>query len=45
MEGAFVSPMHMRSLSEDGKIGWIILWLLGVPIPVLIVLFLLRGCT
>lgn len=30
---------------EKGKAGWILLWLLGVPIPVLLVLFLLRGCT
>jgi hypothetical protein len=30
---------------EEGKAGWILLWALGVPIPVLIVLFLLRGCT
>jgi len=29
----------------DGKIGWILLWLLGVPIPILLILFLLRGCT
>ena len=28
-----------------GKIGWILLWLLGVPIPVLLFLFLIRGCT
>ena len=28
-----------------GKAGWAVLWLLGVPIPVLIVLFMLRGCT
>jgi hypothetical protein len=30
---------------ESGKIGWLVLWLLGIPIPVLLVLFLLRGCT
>ena len=30
---------------QQGKIGWILLWLLGVPIPVLLLLFLLRGCT
>jgi hypothetical protein len=30
---------------EEGKVGWILLWALGVPIPVLVVLFLLRGCT
>ncbi len=28
-----------------GAAGWGLLWLLGVPIPVLLVLFLLRGCT
>jgi hypothetical protein len=28
---------------EEGKIGWILLWLVGVPI--LLVLYLLRGCT
>ncbi|HBA86175.1 MAG TPA: hypothetical protein DCZ95_19000 [Verrucomicrobia bacterium] len=43
------SPRHRWSSSPDlrksGKIGWILMWLLGVPIPVLIVLFLIRGCT
>lgn len=34
-----------RARREEGKVGWILLWLLGVPIPVLLVLFLLRGCT
>jgi hypothetical protein len=29
---------------QAGKIGYILLWLLGVPIPILIVIFLLRGC-
>lgn len=28
-----------------GRVGWIVLWLLGVPIPVLLVLYALRGCT
>jgi hypothetical protein len=31
--------------TQEGKMGWILLWALGVPIPVLFVLFLLRGCT
>ena len=31
--------------TEQGKAGWIILWLLGVPLPILLILFLLRGCT
>jgi hypothetical protein len=31
--------------NEKGKVGWILLWALGVPIPVLVILFLVRGCT
>jgi hypothetical protein len=31
--------------TQAGKIGYILLWLLGIPIPVLIVIYLLRGCT
>lgn len=29
---------------QEGKLGYILLWALGVPIPVLVVIFLLRGC-
>ncbi len=36
----------MKNLTEQsGKAGWILLWALGVPIPVLVILFLMRGCT
>jgi hypothetical protein len=34
-----------RLREQAGKVGWILLWLLGVPIPILIILFLIRGCT
>jgi hypothetical protein len=30
---------------REGKVGWVLLWLLGVPIPILLLLFLIRGCT
>jgi hypothetical protein len=30
---------------EKGAIGYVLLWLLGIPIPVLLVIFLVRGCT
>lgn len=30
--------------TEDGKIGYILAWALGVPIPILVIIFLLRGC-
>ena len=36
---------RLRAQREQGKIGWILLWLIGIPVPVLLVLFLLRGCT
>lgn len=32
-------------INEKGKIGWILLWLVGIPVPVLLVLYFLRGCT
>ena len=28
---------------EGGGMGYILLWLLGVPIPILLIIFLLRG--
>lgn len=30
--------------SQEGKIGYILAWLIGIPIPILILVFLLRGC-
>ncbi len=32
-------------LHQVGAAGYILLWLLGIPIPVLILFFLLRGCS
>jgi len=39
--------MKIKLIAErtSAKVGWVLLWLLGVPIPVLLILFLLRGCT
>jgi hypothetical protein len=34
-----------RRRLESGRIGWVALRLLGVPIPLLLGLYLLRGCT
>jgi hypothetical protein len=31
--------------SVKGAAGYILLWLLGIPIPILFLIFLLRGCT
>ena len=37
--------VQAKQKMEQGKVGWAVLWLLGIPIPVLLILFLLRGCT
>lgn len=38
--------MHLaEKIKEVAATGYILLWLLGVPIPILLLIFLLRGCT
>jgi hypothetical protein len=32
-------------INQAGATGYILLWLLGIPIPILLIIFLLRGCT
>jgi len=29
--------------NESGKAGYILLWLLGVPLPILLIIYLLKG--
>lgn len=35
----------MKPTNQEGVIGWGLLWLLGIPIPLLLLFFVLRGCT
>jgi hypothetical protein len=37
-------PMQLLR-NQKGAIGWVLLWLIGIPIPILVLLFLVRGCT
>jgi hypothetical protein len=37
--------MRKTDRQRSGRVGWIVLWLLGVPIPVLLALYVMRGCT
>jgi hypothetical protein len=30
--------------NEQGAVGYALAWLLGIPIPILLIVFLLRGC-
>jgi hypothetical protein len=36
--------MMNKLKNSGGRIGWVVLWLMGVPLPVLFILFLIRGC-
>ena len=31
--------------SISGRIPLLLLWLIGIPVPILVVIFLLRGCS
>jgi hypothetical protein len=42
---SIVARLRLKQREQRGAIGYILLWLLGIPIPVLLVIFLLRGCT
>jgi hypothetical protein len=35
---------HKYQEWRDGKAGYALLWLLGVPLPVLFLVYFLRGC-
>lgn len=40
------SIQNIRSIykNQEGKIGYILAWLLGIPIPILLLVYFLRGC-
>ena len=40
-----VSMKLTTQIKEAAATGYILLWLLGIPIPILLIIFLLRGCT
>ncbi len=39
-----MNPSEIIS-NQKGAIGWILLWLVGIPLPILLLLFLIRGGT
>lgn len=43
--GSMIQRYRNTMNAQRGKIGYILMWLLGIPIPILIVIFLVRGCT
>ena len=45
MEGAAMKVSIERLRQKHGAVGYIFLWILGVPASILFVIFLMRGCT
>jgi hypothetical protein len=37
--------MSRLPLKQEGKLGYVLAWALGVPIPILLIVFLVRGCS
>lgn len=39
-----LNPPNSRQ-AESGKIGWgILMWLIGIPLPIILIIFLVTGC-
>ena len=34
---------HRSGSRPAGKIGWILLWLLGIPLPILLLVYFFKG--
>ena len=45
MKGKFDKHWVSTPLHQRGKLGYVLAWLIGVPIPILVLIYLLRGCT
>ncbi len=39
-----IKALRSWKQKQEGKVGYLIAWALGIPIPILLVVFLLRGC-
>ena len=37
--------LMQKAADDTGAVGYILAWLLGIPVSVLFLIFLMRGCT
>jgi hypothetical protein len=44
LPGKSIVTSRLMQSSEQGAIGYIVAWLLGVPASILFLIFLMRGC-
>ena len=38
-------PYADKFSSRSGRVSLLLLWLIGIPVPILVIIFLLRGCS
>jgi hypothetical protein len=38
-------PQFDKNKSLSGRVSLLLLWLVGVPVPILVIIFLFRGCS
>ncbi len=43
-KGDFMNWLKQKLKNEEGRWGYILAWVVGVPIPILLIVYLLRGC-
>ena len=42
--GSLLKQANLMHTDDQGAVGYILLWLLGVPASLLFLIFLVRGC-
>lgn len=45
MRTTIASRLDAGPRRQQGKWGYLLAWLIGVPVPILVIVYLLRGCS
>jgi hypothetical protein len=45
MKTSLFQQLKSARTNASGKLPLLLLWLVGVPVPILVIIFLLRGCS
>lgn len=40
-----LASLKAEGKSMTGRVSLVLLWLIGVPVPILVIIFLFRGCS
>jgi hypothetical protein len=44
VDSVSMNELEPKNAKESGKVGYALMWLLGVPLPILLIIYFLRGC-